>query len=255
MSRFKGQVVWLTGASAGIGAAVAARLVSTGCRLALTARDPGRLSDLAAELQRRGAEARAFPCDVTDRDGLRETAAAIGNAWGDIDVLFACAGTYVPTDITRFGADECDFQMRTNYGGVVNCIEAVLPGMLARGRGYIVGVSSLSGYRGLPRAAAYGASKAALNNLLESMRFDLARRGIRVTAVNPGFVKTPLTDKNTFPMPFLMEADRAAGIIVKGMEKQKREIHFPWQFSWTMKLLRILPYPLYERIISRITGL
>ena len=252
MSRFRGQVAWITGASTGIGLAVSRRLGAAGCRLALTARDSGRLSQEVEQLAAQGVEACAFAGDVTDRAQLRDIATDIENLWGGIDVLFACAGTYVPTDVDRFSADECDLQMRTNYGGVINCIEAVLPGMRRRGQGYIVGVSSLTGYRGLPKASAYGASKAALINFLDSVRFDLAPRGIRVTVVNPGFVRTPLTDKNRFKMPFLIEADAAAKIIVDGMEKQKREIHFPWQFSWSLKLLRILPYPLYERIISRI---
>ena len=251
MSRFRGQVAWITGASSGIGEAIAGRLADVACRLALTSRRAEPLQQAVAELSEKGSEVRAFAGDVTDRHRLGEIATEVENAWGGIDVLFACAGTYIPTEMDRFDALEFDLQMRINYGGAVNCIEAVLPGMRRRGRGYIVCVSSLTGYRGLPKAAAYGASKAALINFLESIRFELEPCGIKVTVVNPGFVKTPLTDKNEFKMPFLIDVDRAAEIVIKGMEKQKREIHFPAPFSWTLKLMRILPYPIYEWIIYR----
>ena len=121
--------------------------------------------------------------------------------------------------------------------------------MLARGRGQIVGVASVAGYRALPTAAAYGASKAALMLALDSLRFDLEPRGITVTVVNPGFIKTPLTDRNRFPMPFLMPVDKAVRVMARDIERDKKESHFPFLFTWLLKLLRVLPYPLYERLI------
>ena len=133
-------------------------------------------------------------------------------------------------------------------------IEAVLPGMLARGRGHLAGVSSLAGLRALPAAGGYGASKAAASHMLDAIRFDLEPRGVLVTNITPGFVKTPLTDRNRYRMPFLMDVDRAAEIVVDGLERGKREIHFPKPLSWTVKTLRILPYPLYQWIIKRATG-
>jgi short-subunit dehydrogenase len=125
--------------------------------------------------------------------------------------------------------------------------------MLARGRGYIAGVASIAGYRAVPAAGAYGASKAAVIHMLDSIRFELEPRGIRVSVVNPGFVKTPLTDRNRFPMPFLMPLGAAVNALVKGLEQERREIHFPKFFTWTLKFLRILPYPVYQWIMRRAT--
>ena len=144
--------------------------------------------------------------------------------------------------------------MRLNYFGVLYGMEAVLPGMLARGRGHIAGMASLAGYRAVPTAAAYGASKAALIHALESLRFDLDPKGIRVTVINPGFVRTPLTERNRFRMPFLMDVERAAAIIVSGLERDRKEIHFPRVFSTILKLARVLPFPVYERLIKRATA-
>ena len=143
--------------------------------------------------------------------------------------------------------------MALNYFSVVYGIGAVLPGMLARGSGHVAAVASLAGYRPTPRAVAYGASKAAVIYLLDGLRFELAPRGIAVTLINPGFVRTPLTSRHTFRMPFLVEADEAAERIVRGLARRKKEIHFPAPLSWTMKLLRILPAGLYEQVIRRVT--
>jgi short-subunit dehydrogenase len=129
----------------------------------------------------------------------------------------------------------------------------VLPQMVARGSGHIAAVASLAGYRALPAAVEYGASKAAVIHLLDGLRFDLEPKGVQVTVINPGFVRTPLTDKNRFTMPFLIEADDAAERIVRGLERGKTEIHFPAPMSWTLKLMRLLPYPLYARLIGRMS--
>jgi short-subunit dehydrogenase len=137
--------------------------------------------------------------------------------------------------------------------GAVNGIAAVLPRMIARRAGHIAIVSSVAGYRGLPSAAAYGASKAALINLAESLKPDLDKHGVRVSLVNPGFVRTPLTDRNTFPMPFLMEVDDAAAQFVAGLDKGKFEITFPRRFTFLLKLARMLPYALYFRLVKRAT--
>jgi short-subunit dehydrogenase len=173
----------------------------------------------------------------------------IEGAFGSVDVLVANAGSHVPTNLEQFDAREYDSLMMLNYSGALYCIEAVLPSMLERKSGHIVAVSSVAGYRGLPRAAAYGASKAALTHFIESIRFDLVKHGIAATVVSPGFVKTPLTDKNDFEMPFLIEAGKAAKIMLRGIERRKMEVHFPWQFTLIMKLLRIIPYPAYHKFI------
>lgn len=250
MASLQGKVVWLTGASQGIGEALARRLATADCKLAISARRGDVLEKLAGELSRHGPVVRAYPCDVTDREAVSVGASRIMNDLGPVDVLITNAGTYQPTDAREFSATDHESIMRLNYGGTLNCIEAVLPSMISRRSGHVVGVSSLVGYRGLPRSSSYGASKAALINFLECFRFDVQKHGIKVTVVNPGFVKTPLTDRNDFTMPFLVPAERAAEIIIDGIRREKYEVHFPWQLSWIFKLMRIIPFPLYHALIG-----
>ena len=251
--QFKDARVWLTGASSGIGEALIGPLADRGARLAISARRADRLEALAADARARGADVRAYPVDVTDRAAVARTVAAIEADFGGIDLAILNAGGHAPAGPARFDGQQAVNTMTVNYFGVVYGIEAVVPGMLARKQGYIAGVASVSGYRALPAAGAYGASKAALIHLLNSIRFDLEPSGIRITVINPGFIKTPLTDRNRFPMPFLMPVDQAALRIVQGLERERKEIHFPKPLSWTLKALRVLPYPLYERIIRRAT--
>ena len=245
--------MWITGASSGIGEALVAPLVARGARLALSARRADRLETLAAEWRARGADVRAFPLDVTDRAAVAACVADVEHAFGGIDLALLNAGGHLPGAGRRFDAQQYADIMALNFLGVVWCIDAVLPGMLARGRGYIAGVASVAGYRAVPSAGAYGASKAALIHMLDAIRFDLEPRGITVSVVNPGFIKTPLTDRNRFPMPMLMPVEPAAEALVRGLERERREIHFPKPFTWTLKLLRILPYPVYQWIMWRAT--
>lgn len=246
-------VVWLTGASSGIGEALIAPLVARGARLAISARRADTLEALAAEWRTRGADVQAFPLDVTDRVQTAAVVKAIELAFGRIDLAILNAGTHIHAARKPFDAQQYLDNMRVNFTGMVYGIEAVLPGMLTRGRGHIAGMSSLAGLRPLPAAGAYGASKSAASLMLDAIRFDLAPRGITVTKITPGFVKTPLTDRNKFRMPFLMDVDRAAAIVVDGLERRRGEIHFPKPFSWLVKTLRILPYPIYQWIILRAT--
>ncbi len=245
-----GTRIWLTGASYGIGRDLALEFAAHGAHLGLTARSADKLEALCKEIEDAGGRAVALPGDVTDRDAMHRVADDMERELGGIDVLIANAGTHVPTDVDAFDVEQYMDLMRLNYAGALNCIEAVLPRMLAARSGHIVGVSSLAGYRGVPGAAAYGATKSALINFLESMRFDLDGRGIDVTIVNPGFVRTPLTDRNDFDMPFLVEPDRAARIIRRGIERRRNEVTFPFPFNWFIKFLRILPMPLYMLIMG-----
>jgi short-subunit dehydrogenase len=246
-----GQRVWLTGATSGIGEALVEPLVRRGARVGITARRSGLLDVIAARHARGGfSPVLSVAADVTDRDAVRAAAAQIEAAWGGIDLAIFNAGGSVG-DRTRFRGADCAATMTLNYFSVVYGIDAVLPGMLARGHGRLAAVASLAGYRAMPAATAYGASKAAVIHLLDGLRFELAPRGVGVTVINPGFVRTPLTAPNAFRMPFVMEADEAAERIVRGLERGKKEIHFPARLSWTMKLLRILPYGLYEQLMKR----
>lgn len=247
-------VVWITGASSGIGEALVAPLVARGARIAISARRADLLDAQAARWQAQGADVRAYPLDVTDRPGTRSVVERVLQDLGPIDLAVLNAGNHATPKTRPFDGQQYVDNMTLNYFGMIYGIEAVLPGMLARGRGHIAGISSLAGIRPLPTAGAYGASKAAASHMLDAIRFDLEPRGILVTNVTPGFVRTPLTDRNTYRMPFLMEVDRAAEILADGLERGKREIHFPKPLSWTIKTLRVLPYPLYSWIIRKATG-
>lgn len=250
MSELKNKIVWITGASTGIGKSLAVLAAQKGAKVAITARSKDTLIAVVNQITAAGNTAFAFEGDVTSIAQMKDVSKQIEQKFGPIDILVSNAGTYAPTDPASFSSETYQDIMRLNYGGLLTCIEAVLPSMLLRSNGYIVGVASLVGYRGLPRACSYGASKAAVINFLESLRFDVEPYGISVSVVNPGFVKTPLTDKNDFEMPFLIDSDEAAKAIVKGLENKDFEIHFPKSLSYIFKLLRILPYSLYHTLIS-----
>jgi short-subunit dehydrogenase len=249
---FDGRRVWLTGASSGIGEALVAPLLRRGARVAITAR---RADLLAAVAAKQGPEAAAtvlvVPADVTDADALRAAASRIEAAWGGIDVAIFNAGGSI--DTTEFAASDYVATMALNYFSVVYGVEAVLPGMLARGGGHIAAVASLAGYRPSMVALPYSASKAAVIHLLEGLRLAYAKRGIVVTVVNPGFVRTPLTARHTFTMPFLVEADDAAERIVRGLERGKYEVHFPAPLSWPLKAFRFLPARVYAALLRRVS--
>jgi NADP-dependent 3-hydroxy acid dehydrogenase YdfG len=251
---FRDAVVWITGASSGIGEALVKPLVARGARVAISARRADLLDEQARRWQAQGADVRPFPLDVTDRDANRLVVQQITDAFGRIDLAVLNAGTHVTPKVRPFDGLQYVDNMTLNFFGMIHGIDAVLPGMIARGRGHIAGISSLAGIRALPTAGAYGASKAAASHMLDALRFDLEPRGILVTNVTPGFVRTPLTDRNKYRMPFLMEVDRAAEILADGLERGKPEIHFPKPLSWTIKTLRVLPYPIYSWIIRKATG-
>jgi short-subunit dehydrogenase len=227
--------IWVTGASSGIGAALARELVDRGASVAISARNTGALHDVAA------GRMHVEPLDVTDRAATLAAGDAVRTALGGLDVAVLNAGTW-----SRFRPEQWDSQafadqLQTNLMGTVHALEAVVPAMLADGRGRIVGTASVAGYRGLPGAEAYGATKAALLNLFESLRGSLGPRGIVVQTVAPGFVKTPMTDRNTFPMPFLVSPEAAARAIADGMAKDKAEIVFPLPMMLLMKAARLVP--------------
>ncbi|HZT52251.1 MAG TPA: SDR family NAD(P)-dependent oxidoreductase [Stellaceae bacterium] len=247
---------WITGASSGIGRALALALAARGAAVAASARRAGELEALAAEAARAGGPGRIapFPVDVADTDAMAAAGAAIEAALGPLDLAVLNAGTYAPVDVRAFDAAAFRRAMEINYLGAVNGIAAVLPRFAARHAGQIAVVASVAGYRGLPEAAAYGPTKAALINLCEALKPDLDRLGVRISLVNPGFIKTPMTDRNTFPMPFLMPVEAAAQRILAGLEKGTFEITFPRRFTFLVKLARILPYALYFPLIRKATG-
>lgn len=251
MGSLQGKKVWLTGASSGIGRALAFELNARGADCALTARSSGDLERVAANLATGDSRVAVLPGDVTDLAAMKQVAESADRALGGIDMLIANAGTHIPTRPGSFSSAEYLGLMDINFGGMLRCIEAALPYVRRSNQGSIVGVSSMAGYRGLPSAAAYGASKAAMTHFLESLRFHLEHERLSVTVVSPGFVRTPLTDKNDFRMPFLIEADVAAKKICNGLERKRREISFPVPFNWSMKLMRAAPFAVYHNIIQK----
>jgi NAD(P)-dependent dehydrogenase (short-subunit alcohol dehydrogenase family) len=246
------QVVWITGAGKGIGRALALLLARRGATVAASARSEADLASLAAEAQAAGGRLVAFPLDVTDGPATEATVAAIERRLGAIDQAVLNAGTHMPVTAAEFSAGPFRHLVEVNLLGAVNGLAALIPSMTARKAGRIAVVGSVAGYRGLPGAAAYGATKAALINMGEALRPDLMRHGIVLQVVNPGFVRTPLTDRNDFPMPFLIEADDAARRIAKGLATDRFEIAFPRQFVLLLKLLRCLPYGLYFAATRRL---
>jgi NADP-dependent 3-hydroxy acid dehydrogenase YdfG len=242
--------VWLTGASSGIGEALIPALVREGARLAVTARRADRLTQLAATHARPDRPLLVLPGDVTDRAAMHRVVQAIDAAWGGVDLALLNAGAGKGVLIRGFSVDAFRSTMDVNFFGVLNGVEAVLPGMLARRAGRIAGVASLAGYRSGPGLAGYGTSKAALIHALDSLRFSLAPYAVGVTVINPGFVRTPMTETNRYWMPAMIDSGKAARIIVRGLRRDKKEIHFPIRLSWTLKVMRVLPFPVYERIMS-----
>ncbi len=245
---FENRRVWVTGATTGIGRAVVLELARHGARLALSARTKSKLHDLADEIA--GTDTLVLPLDVVDRQASLEAAASIAARWGGLDIAFLNAGTAEYVDIENFDSALFERVMRTNFLGTVYGIEAVLPLLRRSAAPQLVGMSSTAAYRGLPRGEAYGASKAAVRNMLEGLRIHLAADKIDVSVVCPGFVRTPLTDKNDFPMPLRIEPEAAAKHIVRGIARKTEEIHFPKAFSLTYKLLAALPSALYTRLMT-----
>jgi NAD(P)-dependent dehydrogenase (short-subunit alcohol dehydrogenase family) len=242
---------WITGASSGMGLGLAQRLAETGWRVAITARSGDKLEAAAA-----GSDGQIIPvvADVTDEHAMEEAAAWIETEIAPVGLAIFNAGTYSPVSAEDFSAEDVRRQMSVNYFGAVNGVGAILPGMLARGSGHIALTASPTSYRGLPRAAAYGAAKAATVSFAESMRFDMEPKGIDISVILPGFVRTPMTDQNDFEMPFLMEVEEAVDRILDGLSRRKFEIAFPKRLVWPMKITRCLPYGLYFPLIGRATG-
>ncbi|TAD91498.1 MAG: SDR family NAD(P)-dependent oxidoreductase [Alphaproteobacteria bacterium] len=242
-------LVWITGASQGLGRATALDHADAGWQVVASARSSQRLGDLVAA---RPAII-SHPLDVTDRAATHAAVAAIEAEYGPIDRAVLNAGTHQPMAVDAFDATVFDQLFALNVGGVVNCLAALVPRMVARRQGNIALVSSVAGYRGLPTAAAYGATKAALINMAESLAMDLKPFGVRVQLVNPGFIRTPLTDRNDFAMPALMEPDVAARRLRQGLDSGRFEVTFPKRFTWVLKALRLLPNAIYLPLIARST--
>ena len=246
--------VWIIGASYGIGAAVARALLASGARVAISARDAGKLRSVAANA-RTEASVSIEPLDFTDANAVALACERIAAKWGGIDLVLIVAGTHEEIRAWELTDANSRALLETNLHGPIGTVAAVVPTLLAQGHGAIGVVASLAGYRGLPKALVYGASKAALINFTETLYLDLHPKDLGVYLINPGFVKTPLTDRNAFRMPHLISAEEASDAMLEGLRRGDFEIDFPKAFSRKMKVLRHLPYRLYFAVVRRATGL
>lgn len=241
--------IFITGASSGIGRAVAAEFVSKSHRVFLASRNTDKLSELCSELNSKFPESADYiKCDVTVKSEIVQAITAANEKMGSIDVAFlnsGVGGKYFFKDPVE---KDFRFVMDTNFYSVIDCFEFLVPIMQKQGKGHISVVSSMADARGFASSAPYGASKAALTIALESARAELKPLGITVSTVRPGFVKSSMTDKNNFKMPFLMETDKAAKIITRSILKNKRQIYFPWQMKYITNLLSLLPDGLFDKL-------
>ncbi len=242
------KVAWVTGASSGIGRAVVLRLAKDGWTVAASARNGEALAGLSADAR---GQIHAFPLDVTDKDAVLSTVPAIENMLGPIRLAVFCAGTYTRDYAKGFSSDVLAETIGINLIGTGHCLEAIMAPMVLRGAGHIGVTASVTGYVGLPGGASYGASKAALNSLCEALHPELAAKGVTLSIINPGFVETPLTARNDFPMPFIISAEEAAETIVAGLKTGRFEIIFPWKMALAIRFLHLLPHTLRFAITKR----
>lgn len=245
------RVAWITGASSGIGAALARRLARAGWQVAASARRVDRLAALAEDAGEGPGRIVPVALDVTDARAVEDAVARIEHEVGPITQAVLNAGTHIPVRAEALRVEDFRRLVDLNLLGTVHCLAALVPRLIDRRAGRIAVVASVAGYRGLPTAAAYGMTKAGLINMAEALRVELAPKGVTLQIVNPGFVRTPLTERNEFEMPFLMEPDAAAEALFRGLQSDRFEIAFPRRFVVLMKLLRCLPAPLAFALTRR----
>ena len=244
------KTIWITGASTGIGRALAIKFAKNGWNVAASA----RRENLLKELEESNQNIYSFPLDVTDKEECKIVFKKIKEKFNNIDISFFSTGTWDPRKEKEIDVEQIENVMKVNFFGTLNSIKSVEKYFKDLGKGHISIVSSIAGYRGLPNSTGYGPSKSALNNLAESLYFDFKRYGVRVSLISPGFIKTPMTDKNDFKMPFLKTTEYAADKIYDGLVNSNVfEIHFPKQLTLILKFLKILPNWLYLKLLGKLT--
>ena len=246
------KVIWITGGGTGIGKAVAIRFANQGWKVAIS----GRRENILKEVEDINPNIKSFPLDVNDKGKCFEIMKNIKEEFGDIDICFFSTGTWDPKKEREIDVEQIEKVFKVNFFGTLNCIKSVEDHFRNRKNGIITIVSSIAGYKGLPNSTGYGPSKAALNNLAESLYFDFGRYGVRVCLVSPGFIKTPMTDKNDFKMPFLKTPEYSADKIYNGLiNSNKFEIHFPKSLTLILKFFKIIPDRLYFYLVKKMTKL
>jgi len=244
------KTIWITGGSTGIGKALAIKFANEGWNVAISARRENLLEEISNEYE----NISAFPLDVTKKENCKEVFNQIKNKFESIDICFFSTGTWDPKKEKDIDVEQIENVFKVNFFGTLNSIKAVEEYFKSKKNGIITIVSSIAGYRGLPNSTGYGPSKSALNNLAESLYFDFGRSNVRVCLVSPGFIKTPMTDKNDFNMPFLKTPEYAAEKIYDGLvNKNSFEIHFPKSLTMILKILGFLPNKIYFGLIGKLT--
>jgi len=239
--------IWITGASSGIGKALAKKFALEGWKVAVSARRKEILDDMA-----NNENISSYPLDVTNQDQVNNISEKIIDDFGGLNLCVFSSGTYDPKLEQEINIKQNKFVMETNFFGVLHCIKSIEKYFKDKKNGHISIVSSVAAYRGLPNSSGYGPSKAALTNLSESLYFDFKKHNVRISLISPGFIKTPLTDKNEFPMPFIKTPEFAANKMYDGLTKGSAfEIHFPKELTLLLKVLRILPYRIYLFLINK----
>ena len=239
--------IWITGASSGIGKALAEKFASEGWKVAVSARRKEILDEMSSH-----ENIFSYPLDVTNQDQIKISFEKIIEDFNGLDLCVFSSGTYDPKLEQEINVKQNKFVMETNFFGVLYCVNAVENYFKNKKNGHISIVSSVAAYRGLPNSSGYGPSKAALTNLTESLYFDFKKHNVRISLVSPGFIKTPLTDKNEFPMPFIKSPEFAAEKMFNGLTKSKAfEIHFPKALTILLKIFRVLPYKIYLFLIDK----
>ena len=244
------KTIWITGASTGIGKAVAIKFANKGWNVAISA----RRENLLNEISDNNENILSFPLDVTDKYNCKEVFKKIKNRFENIDICFFSTGTWNPKKEKDIDVEQIEDVFNVNFFGTLNCIKAVEEHFKNKKMGTISIVSSIAGYRGLPNSTGYGPSKSALNNLAESLYFDFKRSNVRICLISPGFIKTPMTDKNDFKMPFLKTTEYAAEKIYDGLiNKNDFEIHFPKSLTIILKMLSFIPSKMYFSLVGKMT--
>jgi short-subunit dehydrogenase len=246
------RTAWIIGASSGIGRELAKLMARAGIIVTVSARRGDALEELRSQCP--NGKIYTLPLDIADPDAVDKAAKTMEQGDRLPDVVVIASAIYEAAAVDDLDPSLFAKVMTVNYLGVVNLLSAMVPGFLARGRGHVAVVASVAGYRGLPLAAAYGPTKAAVINLCESLQPELKARGVHLQVINPGFVDTPMTRKNSFAMPFMISPEDAARRLYRGLLSRRFEITFPKRFTWFLKLMRILPYGLYFRLIGTMTG-
>jgi NADP-dependent 3-hydroxy acid dehydrogenase YdfG len=249
ITSFANQRVWVIGASSGIGEACAKALLQRNAKVALSSRRLERLEAIAKEFN--ASQSLLLPVDVMNTDAILNSYQTIIEQWGGIDLLLFVSGIYIPLRADDFNMEDAQKTVDSNILGPMRAVATVLPSMLKAGKGHIAIVGSVAGYSGLPKALAYGPTKAAMINFCETLFYDLQPKGISVHMISPGFVATEATAQNDFEMPALISAEEAANEILQGIQQGEFDIHFPKRFSSFLKFLRILPYPIYFWIVRK----